>query len=67
LSGSNLSPLLSSPRSRLLRPFVGRLKSGAVVKAKPEGDRFAMQVALAGALVAAPPIRHDPVEKANPL
>jgi hypothetical protein len=67
LGGSNWSPLLSSPLTALLRPFVGHLKGRAVVKAKAERNWFAMQVALTGALIAAPPVRCDPVEKTNPL
>ena len=65
--GDNHLPLLSLPLPCLLRPFVGRFKGGAVVEAEAEGNRLAMQVALAGALVAASPIWCDPVEKANPL
>jgi len=58
---------LPSLLTRLLRPFVGRLKGSPVVEAKAEGNRLAVQVSGVAALVAAAPIRLDPVEKTNSL
>ena len=58
---------MPSPPTGRLRPFVDRLKGGAVVEAKAEGNGLAMQVSGIAALIAAAPIRLDPVEKANSL
>src|SRR4051794_27094358 len=51
----------------LLSPFVGYLKRGPIAKPKTKADGLAVQVPGVGALIAAPPIRLDPVEKAGPL
>lgn len=61
------SSLLSLPLTALLNAFVGCFKRGPVIETETERDRLAMQVSRVDALVAAPMIRLDPVEKADPL
>ena len=56
---------MPSPPTGRLRPFVGRLKGGAVVEAKAEGNGLAMQVSGVAALVAAASIWCDPIGKAH--
>lgn len=58
-------PLRPSPPTGRLRPFVDRLKGGAVVEAKAEGNGLAMQVSGVAALVAAASIWCDPIGKAH--
>src|SRR3954451_20073431 len=51
----------------LLSPLIGYLKRGPIAEPKTKADGLAMQVSGVSALIAAPPVRLDPVEKASPL
>ena len=55
------------PLTALLSPFIGYSQTRPGSKAETEADGLAMQVSGVGALIAAPPVRLDPVEKASPL
>jgi hypothetical protein len=66
-SAGDHSLLLSLPLTALQCPFVGHLKSRAVVEAEAERDGLAMQVSLARALIAPPSVWLDPVEKPDPF
>src|SRR4051812_28196220 len=51
----------------LLSPLIGYLKRGPIAEPKTKADGLAMQLSGVDALIAAPLVRLDPVEKAGPL